>query len=81
MAALEAEAEAIIEMVGRRAQQNHQLRELRATPAVQADTSETTASGEQRAATNGEAAPPEGSDQATPTESAAETPMDVDQPG
>ncbi|XP_033745348.1 E3 ubiquitin-protein ligase HUWE1-like isoform X3 [Pecten maximus] len=91
MAVLEAEAEAIIEMVGRRAQQNHQIRELqqRSTSAAQADPSEatptSTATGEQAGANGAEGAAPGGSDQPTPTESAreagAETPMDVDQPG
>ncbi|XP_021341229.1 E3 ubiquitin-protein ligase HUWE1-like isoform X3 [Mizuhopecten yessoensis] len=91
MAALEAEAEAIIEMVGRRAQQNHQIRELqqRATPAAQVEPSEatptSTATGEPGGANGGEVAPTGGSDQPTPTESAresgAETPMDIDQPG
>ncbi|XP_060080556.1 E3 ubiquitin-protein ligase HUWE1-like [Ylistrum balloti] len=89
MAVLEAEAEAIIEMVGRRAQQNHQIRELqqRATPAAQVDSSEATpaSTGEQSGANEVEGAAPGGSDQPTPTESAresgAETPMDVDQPG
>ncbi|XP_069142505.1 E3 ubiquitin-protein ligase HUWE1-like isoform X2 [Argopecten irradians] len=92
MAVLEAEAEAIIEMVGRRAQQNHQIRELqqqRSAPVAQAESSEatptSTATGESGGATGTEGAAPGGSDQPTPTESAresgAETPMDVDQPG
>lgn len=78
MAALEAEAEAIMEMVGRRVQQSERSLESSTTPAVTTPTEPQNSIA--TASASASATPATVSDTTTPS-SAAETPMDVDQPG
>ncbi|XP_048739045.2 E3 ubiquitin-protein ligase HUWE1-like isoform X5 [Ostrea edulis] len=73
MAALEAEAEAIMEMVGRRSEQQNQARQQQEAT-NRSGTSEQAAEGAQEGQQGGADNPP-------PVDANPESPMDVDQPG